>query len=76
MYDSHVPPFNTEDAVRTVSGAICILLSDWLEAARRSMSGYFPVDRIDTSIGVYIGELSQNDGTRDTREGYERVRRV
>ena len=75
MYDSHVPPFNTPDAIRTISGAICVLLNDWLEAARRSASDYFPVDRIDTSVGVYLSELPPGEATRATREGYERISR-
>jgi len=75
MYECQVPPFDTEQAVRTLSSDICVLLSDWLDAARRSTSEFFPVDRIDTAVDVYIRELALGDATKSTRENYERIKR-
>ncbi|KAA1468695.1 nucleoporin [Dentipellis sp. KUC8613] len=75
MYDSQIPPFNTQAAVQTLSAAICILLQDWLEAAKRSSTEFFPVDRIDSAVDVYLKELQTTEAMKATREGYERVRR-
>ncbi|THH08164.1 hypothetical protein EW146_g9082, partial [Bondarzewia mesenterica] len=70
-----IPPFNTQAAVQTISAAICILLQDWLEAAKRSPGEFFPVDRIDSAVDVYLRELSKDSTWKATREGYEKIRR-
>ncbi|KAI0313508.1 nucleoporin [Amylostereum chailletii] len=75
MYESQVPPFNAQAAVQTLSSAICVLLQDWLEAAKRSSSEFFPVDRIDSAVEVYLRELDTGAGRKTTQEGYERIRR-
>jgi len=75
MYDSQIPPFNAQPAVQTLSAAICVLLQDWLEAAKRAPTEFFPVDRIDSAVEVYLRELQEGDVQKTTREGYERVRR-
>ncbi|KAI0068445.1 nucleoporin [Artomyces pyxidatus] len=75
MYESQVPPFNKQSAVQTLSSAICILLQDWLEAAKRSSNEYFPVERIDTAVELYLKELAPGEALRSTREEYERIRR-
>ncbi len=61
--------------MQTLSAAICILLQDWLEAAKRSSTEFFPVDRIDSAVEVYLKELQTTEAMKATREGYERVRR-
>ena len=59
-----------------LSAAICVLLQDWLEAAKRSSSEFFPVDRIDSAVEVYLRELDTTaPGRKETQEGYERIRR-
>jgi nuclear pore complex protein Nup155 len=58
-----------------LSAAICVLFQDWLEAEKRSPGAYFPVDRIDSAVELYLRELERGDTQRTTREGYERVRR-
>lgn len=75
MYDSQIPPFTTQEAVHTLSTAICILMQDWLEAAKRSSSEYFPVNRIDSAVDMYLRELSKDNAWKGTREGYESIRR-
>lgn len=52
-----------------------MLFQDWLEAEKHSPGEYFPADRIDTAVGVYLQELEAGDAQKSTREGYERVRR-
>ncbi|KAI0053328.1 nucleoporin [Auriscalpium vulgare] len=75
MYESQVPPFNTQPAVQTLSGAICILLQDWLDVAKRSPTEVLPVDKIDTSVEMYLRELAPGEEHQVTRSGYERIRR-
>ncbi|TFY73690.1 hypothetical protein EWM64_g10322, partial [Hericium alpestre] len=75
MYDSQVPPFNTQSAVQTISSAICILLQDWVDTAKRNPSEFFPADRVDSAVDVYLRELETGEAREATREGYERIRR-
>ncbi|KAI0304810.1 nucleoporin [Russula brevipes] len=75
MYESQVPPFSSQSAVQILSAAICVLFQDWLEAEKHSPGEYFPADRIDSAVGLYLRELESGDAQRVTREGYERVRR-
>ncbi|KAH8835728.1 nucleoporin [Flagelloscypha sp. PMI_526] len=76
MYERQIPPFNTAANTQAVSADIAVLLSDWVQQARRPMSGAradFPVDRIDTQVGVYIEELDQTK--LDTLALYQNVKR-
>jgi nuclear pore complex protein Nup155 len=56
---------------------MAILLSDWLEEAKRPNSsvgrGEFPVSRIDSAIDQYIAELHAD--RVDTKAKYESVKR-
>jgi nuclear pore complex protein Nup155 len=52
-----------------------VLFQDWLEAEKRSPGEYFPADRIDSAVDLYLKELETGDAQKATREGYERVRR-
>jgi nuclear pore complex protein Nup155 len=70
-----VPPFSSQSAVQILSAAICVLFQDWLEAEKRSPGEYFPADRIDSAVELYLKELETGDAQKVTREGYERVRR-
>ncbi|PFH50805.1 hypothetical protein AMATHDRAFT_75380 [Amanita thiersii Skay4041] len=77
MYESQIPPFNEQDNVQTISSDIAVVLSDWLEEAKRPQSsvrrGEFPVGRIDGAIDQYISELEPS--RRETKEAYENVKR-
>lgn|SRR6266850_2122618 len=70
-----VPPFTSQSAVQILSAAICVLFQDWLEAEKHTPGEYFPADRIDSAVEVYLRELQAGDAQKATREGYERVRR-
>ena len=70
-----VPPFASQSAVQILSAAVCVLFQDWLEAEKHTPGEYFPADRIDSAVEVYLRELQAGDAQRATREGYERVRR-
>ncbi|KAF9076202.1 nucleoporin [Rhodocollybia butyracea] len=77
MYESHIPPFNAQANVQAISSDIAILLSDWLEEAKRPNSSVgrseFPVSRIDSAIDQYIAEL--NADRVETKARYEVVKR-
>ncbi|KAG2150078.1 nucleoporin [Suillus cothurnatus] len=77
MYESQIPPFNTQSGVQVVSGDIAILLNDWLEEAKRPQSsvprGEFPVGRIDLAVGQYLAELGANQA--ETKAIYEGIKR-
>ncbi|KAI0274723.1 nucleoporin [Gloeopeniophorella convolvens] len=75
MYESQVPPFSSQPAVQTLSAAICVLFQDWLEAEKHTPGEYFPADRIDSAVELYLRELEAGDARKTTREGYERIRR-
>ncbi|KAH7883515.1 nucleoporin [Phlebopus sp. FC_14] len=77
MYESHVPPFNQQTSVQAISADIAILLSDWVEEARRPQSqaarAELPVGRIDAAVGQYLNELDMaNTETKTVYEGIKR----
>lgn len=72
-----VPPFNHQASVQAISTDIAILLSDWLEEAKRPQSSTaraeLPAGRIDVAVGQYLAELdSSNTETRVVYEGIKR----
>jgi len=78
MYESQVPPFNDQANVQAISSDIAVLLSDWLEEAKRPQSyskgrGEFPVGRIDIAVDQYLGELEAS--RTETRALYENIKR-
>ncbi|TRM60230.1 Non-repetitive/WGA-negative nucleoporin C-terminal-domain-containing protein [Schizophyllum amplum] len=78
MYESQIPPFNTQDNVQMVSSDIAVLLSDWLREARRPQPapqarGEVPVARLDEVVDQYLREVAPD--RPKTRELYEEVRR-
>jgi len=77
MYESQVPPFNDQANVQAISSDIAVLLSDWLEEAKRPQSsirrGEFPAGRIDAAIDQYLAELEPNRA--ETRRTYEDIKR-
>ncbi|KAG1862206.1 nucleoporin [Suillus subluteus] len=77
MYESQIPPFNTQSGVQVVSADIAILLNDWLEEAKRPQSsvprGEFPVGRIDLAVEQYLAELGGNQA--ETKAIYEGIKR-
>ncbi|KAF8632618.1 hypothetical protein AX15_001820 [Amanita polypyramis BW_CC] len=77
MYESQVPPFNDQANVQTISSDIAVLLSDWLEEARRPQSsvrrGEFPAGRIDSTIEQYLAELEPD--RVETKRTYEEIKR-
>ena len=63
--------------MQAISSDIAILLSDWLEEAKRPNSssdrGELPVSRIDFAVNQYINEL---DSDRvESKKRYEAVKR-
>jgi nuclear pore complex protein Nup155 len=76
MYESQIPPFNDQANVQAISSDIAVLLSDWVEAAKRPQSTIareFPVGRIDQAIDQYLSELEPSKV--DTRALYDGVKR-
>ena len=72
-----VPPFNHQASVQAISADIAVLLSDWLEEAKRPQSSTaraeLPAGRIDVAVGQYLAELdSSNTETRVIYEGIKR----
>ncbi|KAF8230634.1 nucleoporin [Tricholoma matsutake] len=78
MYESQVPPFNDQANVQAISSDIAVILSDWLEEAKRPQpysngGGEFPVGRIDLAVDQYIGELEASRA--ETKTMYENIKR-
>ncbi|KAF8846309.1 nucleoporin [Paxillus ammoniavirescens] len=77
MYESHVPPFNHQSSVQAISSDIAVLLSDWLEEAKRPQSltarAELPVGRIDVAVGQYLSELDSS--STETKVVYESIKR-
>ncbi|KAK0208086.1 nucleoporin [Desarmillaria ectypa] len=78
MYESHIPPFNSQANVQAISSDIAVLLVDWLEEARRPNSTIgreeVPVGRVDAAVDQYLKEL--NVDRKDTRSTYENAKRL
>ncbi|GLB36074.1 putative non-repetitive/WGA-negative nucleoporin C-terminal [Lyophyllum shimeji] len=77
MYESQVPPFNDQANVQAISSDIAVLLSDWLNEAKRPQAlagrGEFPVGRIDRAVDQYLAELEP--GREETKAIYESIKR-
>ncbi|KAF8647929.1 hypothetical protein AX16_006461 [Volvariella volvacea WC 439] len=78
MYESQVPPFNDQANVQTLSSDIAVLLSDWLERAKRPQHSPneridFPAGRVDVAIDQYLAELEPN--RTETKRLYEDIKR-
>ncbi|KAJ6575033.1 nucleoporin [Mycena capillaripes] len=79
MYESHVPPFNDQNNVQAVSSDIAVLLSDWIEDAKRPQSSTgrrvdeFPVGRIHLAVEQYLAELEAS--RTETKEAFENIKR-
>ncbi|EMD42139.1 hypothetical protein CERSUDRAFT_90739 [Gelatoporia subvermispora B] len=77
MYESQIPPFNEQANVQAISSDIAVLLSDWLEEAKRPQSvaakSEFPVFRIDQTVDQYLAELEPS--RTETKATYEDVKR-
>ncbi|KAF9270147.1 nucleoporin [Marasmius fiardii PR-910] len=74
IYDSHLPPFNSQTNVQSLSSDIAILLSDWMEEAKRpsfTAGRDIPVTRLDAAVEQYLAE--SNSG--ETKAIYENVKR-
>ncbi|KAG7450597.1 nucleoporin [Guyanagaster necrorhizus] len=78
MYESHIPPFNSQANVQAISSDIAVVLVDWLEEARRPNSsvgrGEVPVGRIDAVVDQYLKEL--NVDRKETKSTYENAKRL
>ncbi|KAI0374276.1 nucleoporin [Pilatotrama ljubarskyi] len=77
MYESQVPPFNEQANVQAISSDIAVLLTDWIEEAKRPQSaasrGDFPVFRIDQAVDQYLAELEPS--RTETKTAYEAIKR-
>ncbi|KAI0639300.1 nucleoporin [Trametes polyzona] len=77
MYESQVPPFNEQANVQAISSDIAVLLTDWIEDAKRPQSaasrGEFPVFRIDQAVDQYLAELEPS--RTETKAAYEAIKR-
>ncbi|KAL4242212.1 non-repetitive/WGA-negative nucleoporin family protein [Abortiporus biennis] len=77
MYESQIPPFNDQANVQAVSSDIAVLLTDWIEEAKRPQSaaslGEFPVFRIDQAVDQYLAELEPS--RKETKISYENIKR-
>lgn len=74
---SQIPPFNEQANVQAISSDVAVLLSDWLEEAKRPQSvaakSEFPVFRIDQTVDQYLAELEPS--RTETKATYENVKR-
>lgn len=74
---SQVPPFNEQANVQAISSDIAVLLTDWIDEAKRPQSaaarGDFPVFRIDQAVEQYLAELEP--GRTETKAAYEAIKR-
>ncbi|KZT72803.1 nucleoporin [Daedalea quercina L-15889] len=77
MYESQIPPFNEQANVQSISSDIAVLLTDWLDDAKRPQSAAsrseFPVYRIDQAVDQYLAEL--NPSRTETKAAYEDIKR-
>ncbi|KZT06007.1 nucleoporin [Laetiporus sulphureus 93-53] len=77
MYEMQVPPFNVQQNLQAISSDIAVLLTDWLEEAKRPQSAAaqkeFPVNRIDRAVDHYLSELDQS--RTETKAAYENIKR-
>ncbi|KAJ8083919.1 hypothetical protein PM082_002686 [Marasmius tenuissimus] len=74
IYDSHLPPFNSQANVQSLSSDIAILLTDWMEEARRPnspASREIPVTQLDAAVDQYLAESN----SAETKAAYEAVKR-
>ncbi|KAK7059035.1 hypothetical protein VNI00_001659 [Paramarasmius palmivorus] len=74
IYESHLPPFNSQANVQSISSDIAILLSDWVEEAKRpssSASRELPVTQLDAAVDQYLAESNN----AETKAMYEAVKR-
>lgn len=75
---TQIPPFNEQANVQSISSDIAVLLTDWLEDARRPQSAAsrseFPVYRIDQAVDQYLAEL--NPSRTETKAAYENIKRT
>ncbi|KAF8527887.1 nucleoporin [Hysterangium stoloniferum] len=76
MYESQIPPFNTQEAIQFLSADIAILISDWLDEAIRPQSktnrNEFPANMLDEVVNQYLRELGSE--RNDVRQLYESLR--
>ena len=74
---TQIPPFNEQANVQSISSDIAVLLTDWLEDAKRPQSaaarGGFPVYRIDQAVDQYLAELDPS--RTETKAAYENIKR-
>ena len=74
---TQIPPFNEQANVQSISSDIAVLLTDWLEDAKRPQSaaarGEFPVYRIDQAVDQYLAELVPS--RTETKAAYENIKR-
>ncbi|KAH9944478.1 nucleoporin [Epithele typhae] len=77
MYESQVPPFNEQANVQAISSDIAVLLSDWVDEAKRPQSAAardeFPVFRIDQAVEQYLTEVEPS--RTETKVTYEAIKR-
>ena len=64
--------------MQAISSDIAVVLSDWLEAAKRPQASFagrqeFPVGRIDVAVDQYLAELES--GRTESRVMYENIKR-
>ncbi|KAL0578729.1 hypothetical protein V5O48_003285 [Marasmius crinis-equi] len=74
IYDSHLPPFNSQANVQSLSSDIAILLTDWMEEARRPnspASREIPVTQLDAAVDQYLAESN----SAETKAAYEAIKR-
>ena len=74
---SQVPPFNEQVNVQAISSDIAVLLTDWVEEAKRPQSAAardeFPVYRIDQAVDQYLSEVEPS--RTETKTAYEAIKR-
>lgn len=72
-----IPPFNEQGNVQAISSDIAVLLTDWLEDARRPQSsisrGEFLVDRIHQYVDQYLAELDPS--RTETQKLFQNLKR-
>jgi nuclear pore complex protein Nup155 len=77
MYESQVPPFNTQANVQAVSSDIAVFLEDWTAATIRQGAAAvreFPAGRVASAIDQYVAELETS--RTETRARYELLKKT
>lgn len=81
LFQSRIPPFDTQASAAQLLPAIISILSSWLKEV--TVQGFsagnayevFPANEIEVAIGRYLADAPSSDGYRDVRECLQDINR-